>query len=208
MNIGERLLNYRKEKHLSQEEAAFKLNVSRQTISKWETGQSTPDFDKIASICELYEISADELINGSVKKEIIQEDESNNLSIDLKKKKALYIGISVFIYFLAVVWIMVSIPVYRINPIIGSAVFLVICGLATILIIYTCIVYKESKVKKEKTVADNICNILSIIFLIIYLFVSFTTFAWYITWIIWIVYGLLAEIVKLIFKLRSEENEK
>ena len=46
MSLGERLLELRKSKHLSQEELAYKLDVTRQTISKWETDQSTPDFDK------------------------------------------------------------------------------------------------------------------------------------------------------------------
>ena len=45
MSLGERLSNLRKTKKLSQEEVAERLNVSRQTISKWETDQSTPDFD-------------------------------------------------------------------------------------------------------------------------------------------------------------------
>ena len=56
MNIGEKLFELRKKKNLSQEEVADKLNVTRQTVSKWETNQSTPDFDKIVPLCELFEI--------------------------------------------------------------------------------------------------------------------------------------------------------
>ena len=62
MSLGEKLLNLRKEKHLSQEEVADRLNVTRQTVSKWETDQSTPDFDKIMPICELYGITSNELL--------------------------------------------------------------------------------------------------------------------------------------------------
>ena len=65
MNIGEKLFELRKAKNLSQEEVADKLNVTRQTVSKWETNQSTPDFDKIIPICELFKISTDELLRGS-----------------------------------------------------------------------------------------------------------------------------------------------
>lgn len=72
MNIGEKLFELRKAKNLSQEEVADKLNVTRQTVSKWETNQSTPDFDKIIPICELFEISTDELLKGT-KTENIQE---------------------------------------------------------------------------------------------------------------------------------------
>ncbi|MBR6113253.1 MAG: helix-turn-helix transcriptional regulator [Bacilli bacterium] len=65
MTLGERLMNLRKEKHLSQEEVADRLNVTRQTVSKWELDQSTPDFDKIVPLCKLYEISSEELITGN-----------------------------------------------------------------------------------------------------------------------------------------------
>ena len=64
MNIGQRLFELRKKKNLSQEEVADILGVSRQTISKWETDASTPDFDKIIPICNLYEITSDELLSG------------------------------------------------------------------------------------------------------------------------------------------------
>ncbi len=69
MNFGEKLYELRKEKKLSQEDVADKLNVTRQTVSKWETNQSTPDFDKVLPLCELFEISADELLSGNKKEE-------------------------------------------------------------------------------------------------------------------------------------------
>ena len=68
--LGEKLIKLRKEKNLSQEEAANILNVSRQTISKWETDMSTPDFDKIVPICELYGISTEELLKGESKPKV------------------------------------------------------------------------------------------------------------------------------------------
>ena len=71
MSLGERLLDLRKKKGLSQEEIAGLLDVSRQTVSKWETDQSTPDFDKIIPICNLYEIDANELLTGEKRKLII-----------------------------------------------------------------------------------------------------------------------------------------
>lgn len=56
MNLWERLFELRKIKNLTQDEVAEKLNVTRQTVSKLETNQSTPDFDKILPLCELYDI--------------------------------------------------------------------------------------------------------------------------------------------------------
>lgn len=205
MNLGQRLLELRKSKHLSQEEVAYKLNVTRQTVSKWETDQSTPDFDKIIPLCELYEISPDELLTG--KKEIqIENDEDFN-----KSKRAKGIGLGVMLYFVAVSWIMVSVTAMMMNPILASAIFLLICGAATFVIVYTCIIYKKKvteKQKKENTLLKQINKVLAVITLVIYLIISFKTMAWHITWIMWIIYAIIEEIVKLVFMLRGNENEK
>lgn len=54
MNFGQNLLYLRKAKGLSQDELGSKLNVSRQTISKWELGETTPEMDKLYFlICKL-----------------------------------------------------------------------------------------------------------------------------------------------------------
>ena len=62
MEFNNKLYQLRKQKGLSQEELANRLNVSRQTISKWEIGDSTPDMEKLIAISDLFEISLDELI--------------------------------------------------------------------------------------------------------------------------------------------------
>lgn len=62
MNLGDKIYTLRKQYGLSQEELGDKLNVSRQTISKWERNESTPDLDKIAPLCALFDLSADELL--------------------------------------------------------------------------------------------------------------------------------------------------
>lgn len=212
MTIGEKLLNLRKQKNLSQEEVANRLNVSRQTISKWETDQSTPDLDKIGPLCELFEISADELIIGesTIKSETTNEQEEKNQFADNRKKRAQGIGRGMLLYFIAIAWIMISIPVMMMNPIVASAIFLIICGVATYLIIYSCMIYKNKReeIPKENKLLKQIENIIGVIFLIIYLLISFMTMAWHITWIIWIVCGLVEEILKLIFMLKGDKNEK
>lgn len=200
MSLGERLISFRKKLNLSQEEVAEKLGVTRQTVSKWETDQSTPDFDKIVPICELYSISTNELINGEV-----EEIKSVDVVDNNKRTKGIILG--VFLYFVAVISIMITVPVLTINPVVGAAIFLVVCAIATCIIVYTCITYKKEK-KEENTLYKQIDNIISIIFLIIYLLVSFITMAWHITWIIWIIYALVTSIVKLILSLRGDDNEK
>lgn len=72
MNLGENLQNIRKRRNLSQEELADKLNVSRQSVSKWESGSSYPEIEKIITICEIFQCSMDELIKGEITIPVIE----------------------------------------------------------------------------------------------------------------------------------------
>lgn len=65
MSLGERLLDLRKKAGLSQEDVAEKLNVSRQTVSKWETDQTVPELTKAKSLSQLYNVSYDYLVSES-----------------------------------------------------------------------------------------------------------------------------------------------
>lgn len=64
MKFNERLMALRKKQGLSQEELGFELGVSRQTVSKWELGQSYPDFQRLVLLADHYDISLDELVHG------------------------------------------------------------------------------------------------------------------------------------------------
>ena len=110
---------------------------------------------------------------------------------------------------------MIAIPLMMMNPIVASAIFLLICGIATFIIVFSCMFYSKDKREKEreelstnKRLAKQVNEIIAMIILIIYLVISFTTFAWHITWIIWVVYGLIEQIVNLIFELRGESDAK
>lgn len=65
MKFNEKLIQLRKEKGLSQEALGEKLNVARQTVSKWELGETTPEMDKLVKMSELFEISLDNLIKDN-----------------------------------------------------------------------------------------------------------------------------------------------
>lgn len=64
MNIGERILLHRKRLGLSQEELAARLGVSRQAVSKWELGTSTPEPENIIALARIFGITTDELLMG------------------------------------------------------------------------------------------------------------------------------------------------
>ena len=66
MTIAEKLKQLRKDNNMTQEDLAEKLNVSRQTISKWETNTTIPDADNIVAISKLFNITTDELLDYRV----------------------------------------------------------------------------------------------------------------------------------------------
>ena len=92
MKLSENLKNIRKENNLSQEQLAEKLGVSRQAVSKWESGQSYPEMDKVLLICKLFNYNMDELMNENIKEVEENKQSKNNINIlnPLKRKTLLY----------------------------------------------------------------------------------------------------------------------
>ena len=98
MEFNNKLYELRKQKGFSQEELANRLNVSRQTISKWEVGESTPDMENLVAISELFEISLVELVldkvheeadtSAQVVKSEFYSDIKENVLTDENRKKA------------------------------------------------------------------------------------------------------------------------
>lgn len=63
-NIGQKLRDARKNSGLTQESAAERLGVSRQTISNWENSRSYPDIGSVVKMSDLYSVSLDKLLKG------------------------------------------------------------------------------------------------------------------------------------------------
>ena len=79
--FSENLKTIRKAKGYTQEELAIKVNVVRQTVSKWEKGLSVPDADVLSHIAEVLEVSVSELLGAEIK----QEDSKNKVAEQLAK---------------------------------------------------------------------------------------------------------------------------
>lgn len=210
MKINEKIYSLRKQNNLSQEELADKLNVSRQTVSKWELGDSCPDFDKIVPLCEVFGITTEELLNN---KKIEDKDKDDESKPDTTK--ALLICISIFLYFIAVVSIIFGEEYLHLNDGVLVSIFLTICGFATAMIVFTCMTRPSKKVNKEvikkerrNPVLKGIISIVTLLMTGIYLLVSFMTMAWHITWILWIIYAIIVRIIELIFSLKEEKNNE
>lgn len=160
MTFGERLLEYRNREGLSQEKLAEKVGVTRQTVSKWETNQSVPDFDKIIPLCEALEISTEELIKGEKEEknaeleEIKQEKERLKKEYEQKrnKKKAIVLSVSIFLYCIATFALPYMIEVLRYEDAHAVMIWATLCTIATVIIVYFFVaypnIYKEDKDKK------------------------------------------------------------
>ena len=73
--IGIRIRIARLDKKISQEDLADKLQVSRQAVSKWESGTGFPETEKIIAICEVFKCSMDELVKGKISLDVKSEKE-------------------------------------------------------------------------------------------------------------------------------------
>ena len=76
MEIGNNIVNLRKKSGLSQEELAEKVGVARQTISKWELGETSPDLKQAKELSKIFKVSLDELADNDIK-EILVEKTTN-----------------------------------------------------------------------------------------------------------------------------------
>lgn len=85
MDIADRLQDLRKKAGYSQEQVAEMLGLSRQAVSKWESGQGKPEIDNIVKLTEIYHVSADYLLLGTEKEVPVPVPEKKELSHEYKK---------------------------------------------------------------------------------------------------------------------------
>ena len=82
MELGKQIKKHRQEAHLSQDELANRIYVSRQTISNWENDKSYPDVNSLVLLSEIFQISLDKLIKGDIEvmKDVIQKEEIEKMN--------------------------------------------------------------------------------------------------------------------------------
>ena len=117
MSLAENIYRFRTEQNMSQLDLADALEVSRQSVSKWETGTAVPELDKLIKMSKLFGVTLDELVSGEVsapKEEPVREE--------IPEPKVIYIEKTVF-------------PTVKRQHIIGCVFFF--CALVYSLILYT-----------------------------------------------------------------------
>ena len=99
MKFNEKLLCIRKKKGLSQEELGMELQVSRQTISKWEAGQSYPDFQRLVMLSDYFDMTLDELVKD------IDVQDVREKSLTDEKVNSIYLGFILHLVFPDIEWL-------------------------------------------------------------------------------------------------------
>lgn len=110
--LGNKLVNLRKEKKLSQDALADKLGVTRQTISNWELNITKPDIIQIKNLSEIFNMSIDELLDNNTK-DIIEKKISNTEKLTNKTNK--YIKITLITLYFIILIFLISLTIYFFN---------------------------------------------------------------------------------------------
>lgn len=104
--FSEKLYELRKEKGFSQEELAEKLNVARQTISKWETGMTVPDTNNLIELSKIFGISIDDFV-GKKDEEVIEDNKKINKKQLIKIILIIAMIITIILFICVIVYRMV-----------------------------------------------------------------------------------------------------
>ena len=156
MGFSENLQILRKMKNMSQEQLAERLDVSRQAVSKWESGNGYPETEKLISICEIFDCSIDEIIKGKFSADVNGEKKSyEKLMSKFSKGIALAIGIillgtTILLYFAGIPG---TAELKEKNEIMG-VVILLLCVLIAVPIFIILGMQREEFIKKNPKLAN------------------------------------------------------
>ena len=149
MDFSEKLLTLRKANDMTQEQLAEKLDVSRQSISKWESGQATPELEKIVAMSAVFNVTTDYLLKSSeiddlsVKTEMLEKQQQMMLLREQKNQRTfecVMYSVAVYLIFFAVYFI--GHYYFEIwNPSVIFAEFLI----ATAIVIFICVKKRSKK---------------------------------------------------------------
>ena len=141
MTLGEKITALRNQHNMSQGDLAEKMDVSRQSISKWETDTSIPELDKLVQLSELFNITLDALVKGETIQEAVKDTEPENAEPPVKvivreaNSTRKIIGI-VLLCFGALIWLLFTVLGAFLGGLLFASPFL-LCGAI-------CLIFKKN----------------------------------------------------------------
>ncbi len=134
MTLAEKILSLRTQRGMSQDDLAEKLEVSRQSVSKWETAQSTPDLDKIIRLADLFGVSVDELVRDGEAPQPPEPSQPQVVYVEREGKRESLTAVQIIGVILEVVGAALAILGIMSAPVlVFAAVALVVLGLPLLL---------------------------------------------------------------------------
>lgn len=229
MNLSQKIVELRKSRNWSQEELAFRLGVTRQSVGKWESEAALPELDKVVQMAELFGVSTDYLLKGEGAAENTEkavatdaeksaedgkanEDKTADEKVDDvavsdkdKRTKTVFAGVS------SLFWLVV-LSVYLLWSIVGGAwnvswVVWIAGAVLQGIIIATFGVFGvdvkngNSDKLKGKSLFARVSSLFWTVVLAVYLVWSFVWGAWGISWVVWIAAAVLQAVIVAIFNI-------
>ena len=142
IKIGKFIFKLRKEKNLTQKQLADKLEITDRAISKWENGKSMPDLSLLKPICDILDVSINELLSGERINDSKQFEDNivNAINYDKKKKNLYEIGFFLFILFFGIIMLIISMSLFT-TPI-SFSLWYSILGTYTFMILFSYLLKK------------------------------------------------------------------
>lgn len=147
MDFSEKLLTLRKANDMTQEQLAEKLDVSRQSISKWESGQATPELEKIVAMSVVFHVTTDYLLKSSeiddlsVKTEMLEKQQQMMFVREQKQRQVfgcIMYSAAVYLVFFAVCFIE-RFFFYELDVLGGKAILFAEFLIATAVVVFICV---------------------------------------------------------------------
>lgn len=153
MKFEENLRELRKQRGMSQEELAEQLNISRQSVSKWENGSAYPELDKLMQLCELFQCKIDDLLYGEVKEQgLLHKDVYDKHENQMSKMMTL--GVMLILFGAASYCYMEAIFIGR-DEYMADMIFMFFVMIAVMIFVYYGISHSHFQ-KKYQQIPQNI----------------------------------------------------
>ncbi|MBQ7778078.1 MAG: helix-turn-helix transcriptional regulator [Oscillibacter sp.] len=149
MAFSENLQYIRSRDHVTQEQLAEQLDVSRQSVSKWESGASFPEMDTLLRLCELYHVDLDTLLRGSVE-EIDVADTAGYDRFMNRFSWKISLSIAAII---AGVSMMLLLQIFGVHEMLASALFLLVVTISVVVLVASGIQH-EHFCKRHPVISD------------------------------------------------------
>ena len=114
MNLGDKILQLRKKNGLSQEQLGEKVDVTRQTISNWELGETTPNPEQLKKMSKAFNVSIDEILDNDSKEFLINKISNTEKLAGIIIKILKVIGIVIVVYIIFMIIAVIGLGVFTV----------------------------------------------------------------------------------------------